>query len=160
MRVQSGDEVMSPHRLCPLPPPQTARLEFVGVLSELVRTYPTHPKFSDMAASLSSKDPEVDFFENVRHIQLHRRTRSLRRLAEACSAGSLSLPSILTFLLPLAAQVIFGVQSNAEQNLVAEAIGVVGAAARQMRWPQYSFLLRHYMRQLPKKQLNHKVFIK
>eukprot|EP00731_Ephydatia_muelleri_P001007 Em0001g1007a len=139
---------------------ETARLEFIGVLSELVKTYPTHPKFSDMASSLSSRDAEADFFENVRHIQLHRRTRSLRKLAEACSAGSLSLPSILTFLLPLAAQVIFGVQSNAEQNLVAEAIGVVGASARQMRWPQYSFLLRHYMRQLPKKHLNHKVFIK
>ncbi|KAL5491179.1 hypothetical protein EMCRGX_G016420 [Ephydatia muelleri] len=29
-----------------------------------------------------------------------------------------------------------------------------------MRWPQYLFLLRHCMRQLPKKHLNHKVFIK
>ena len=142
------------------PRPQSARLEFISILSEAVRTYPSHPRFSDMAATLSSSDPEVDFFENIRHIQLHRRTRSMRRLAEACSGGALTLSSITTFLLPLAAQVIFGVQSNAEQNLVAEAVGVVGAAAKRMKWPAYSFMLRHYMRQLPKKQLNHKVFIK
>ena len=37
---------------------------------------------------------------------------------------------------------IFGVQSNAEQNLVAEAVGVVGAAAKWMKWPGYSFMLR------------------
>lgn len=152
-----------PHYLLPITSnslPQTARLEFIGILSELVRMFPTHSRFSDMASSLSTLDPEVDFFENIRHIQLHRRTRSLRRLAEACSAGSISISSITTFLLPLAAQVIFGIQSNAEQNLVAEAINVVAATARRMKWTGYSFLLRHYMRQLPKKQLNHKVFIK
>ena len=58
----------------------------------------------------------------------------MRRLAEACSGGALTLSSITTFLLPLAAQVIFGVQSNAEQNLVAEAVGVVGAVAKWMKW--------------------------
>ena len=54
---------------------------------------------------LTHKDPEVDFFENIRHIQLHRRTKALRRLAEVCAESSLTAASIMTFLLPLASQV-------------------------------------------------------
>lgn len=92
------------------PPPHThmhsqfARHESISLLSQVVRAYPSHSQFTNMT-SLTHQDPEVDFFENIKHIQQHRRTRALRRLAEVCAEGSLTQASIMTFLLPLASQV-------------------------------------------------------
>jgi len=93
----------------PLPPhthmhSQFARHESISLLSQVVRAYPSHSQFTNMT-SLTHQDPEVDFFENIKHIQQHRRTRALRRLAEVCAEGSLTQASIMTFLLPLASQV-------------------------------------------------------
>ena len=83
---------------------QFARHESISLLSQVVRAYPSHPRFTNMT-DLTHKDPEVDFFENIKHIQQHRRTRALRRLAEVCAEGSLTQSSIMSFLLPLASQV-------------------------------------------------------
>ena len=48
---------------------QSAHHEFVAVLACLVKTYLSHPKFTDMYQLLND-DPEQDFFENVKHIQV------------------------------------------------------------------------------------------
>ena len=111
-----------PHPSLSSPVPfQFAQNESVSLLSSLVRTYPTYAKFSDIATHLVHSDPEADFFENIRHIQLHRRTRAMRKLAAACAEGVLSLHSMTAFLAPLANEVLFQATSNTEQNLVAEA---------------------------------------
>lgn len=48
---------------------QSAHHEFVAVLACLVKTYSSHSKFTDMHQLLND-DPEQDFFENVKHIQV------------------------------------------------------------------------------------------
>ena len=78
-----------------------ARQEYISVLSQLVKAFSTHPRFSSMA-SLSHHEPEADFFENVKHIQLHRRTRAFRKLASLCAEGNLTQACIMNFILPLA----------------------------------------------------------
>ena len=125
-----------------------------------------------MAEALSHKDPEADFFENIRHIQLHRRTKALRKLAAVVSSSSslslssapegtpLSNGSIMSFLLPLASQVVFTPSGNVEQNLKAEAVSVIGAVASRLGWNAYSSLLRHYLRQLPKRSDIQKTIIR
>ena len=78
-----------------------ARQEYISVLSQLVKAFPAHPRFSSMA-TLSHHEPEADFFENVRHIQLHRRTRAFRKLAGLCAERTLTQACIMNFILPLA----------------------------------------------------------
>lgn len=48
---------------------QSAHHEFVAVLACLVKTHSSHSKFADMHQLLND-DPEQDFFENVKHIQV------------------------------------------------------------------------------------------
>lgn len=125
-----------------------ARRESVDALSRLIQAYPRHPKFADLVC-LRHEDPEADFFSNVQHIQLHRRTRAFRKLAKYCSEGGVvGQGSCLEFLLPLANRVVFAPTTNTEQNLVAEAVGVIGAVSRLLSWTNYSFVLGHYLRQL------------
>lgn len=47
-------------------------------------------------------------------------------------------------------QVIFHPTTNVEQNLVAEAINVIGAISSHLSWSNYYFIITHYLRQLPK----------
>ena len=139
---------------------QFARHESVSILSSLVKSYPTHPKFSDMATHLTHAEKEADFFENVRHIQLHRRTRAMRRLAAACREGQLIPHSMTAFLVPLANQVIFHSTSNMEQNLVAESVNVVSGMCSRLKWTNYCYLLRHYLRLITKKPDIQKILIR
>ena len=138
---------------------KVARDEFISLLSSLIQNFSHYPRLSDMA-TLSNKDPEADFFKNVVHIQLHRRTRAFRKLAKVCSEGVIGQTNCLNFLLPLANHVVFTPSTNTEQNLLAEAVNVIGAISRQLSWTNYSFILGHYLRQLFKSRDIQKNLIK
>jgi hypothetical protein len=56
--------------------------------------------------------------------------------------------------------VVFTPVTNTEQNLVAEVVSVIGSIAAQLSWPNYSFILHHYLRQLPRKLDIQKTLIK
>lgn len=49
-------------------------------------------QYADMA-ELLDKDPELDFFNNVAHLQLHRRQRALQRLTRVSASCLLVLNS-------------------------------------------------------------------
>lgn len=51
--------------------PQPARNEFLDVLSMMVREF-EHDSFTDLKV-LFDDDPEKDFFENIKHIQVRRK---------------------------------------------------------------------------------------
>ncbi|XP_071486938.1 small subunit processome component 20 homolog [Diadema antillarum] len=128
---------------------EAARHETVAILSQLVKAFPEHPHFATMSVLLD-KDVEVDFFENIRHIQHHRRMRALRRLSKQCQEGALSDKAIQHFLLPTATSMIFDPEVAKNMNLVVEAIAAVGAMARVLPWQQYLRLLTQYLRLLMK----------
>ena len=127
--------------------------ECVDILSQLIQAYPTHKKFSHMII-LTNTNPEIDFFENIRHLQLHRRTKALRMLSIVCAKGDLSQYSMMSFLLPLASHVVFCVPGEREHNLLLEAVNVIGGVASQFN---YYHLLRHYLRQLPRQQTHTRI---
>ena len=94
--------------------------EFIDLLSHLVRGYRTHTTFSELTA-LTNPDPEADILQNIRHIQLHRRTRALRRLSIVISEGKLCQATLAGYLLPLASYVVFSPLSG-ESNLLSVAV--------------------------------------
>ena len=51
--------------------PQVARHEFISVLAHLVRKFPQCDIFSDLLQLIDDVDPEVDFFNNITHIQVY-----------------------------------------------------------------------------------------
>ncbi len=57
-------------------------------------------------APLANPDDEIDFCSNIAHIQLHRRSRALRRLAVAAAAGQLAPGTLLGVVLPLIQQMV------------------------------------------------------
>ncbi|XP_022111823.1 small subunit processome component 20 homolog [Acanthaster planci] len=125
---------------------ENARHEMIGLLSDIVRLFPDHPQFQCMTV-LHDTDVEKDFFENIRHIQHHRRMRALRHLALHARQGDLAYSALYQFLLPMATALIFDqVLAAKNPNLVIEAIGAVGAIAGQLPWRCYYLILQQYLR--------------
>ena len=119
----------------------------MDILSQLVLKYSTHSQFVDLV-HLSHLDPEVNFFKNVCHIQLHRRTKAFRRLITICSKNDFSQNTMMSYLLPLSSYVVFSPLTSREHNMLQEAINVIGVISSKLKWNNYYNLLKHYLHQL------------
>jgi len=137
---------------------EIARNEFLGVLSTMVREF-EHDSLSDLKVLLDD-DPEKDFFENIKHIQLHRRIRALRRLQSHCQQHSLRTTTLTAFLLPLVTHCVFDHTAAKEHNLVTEAVTTIGTISASLPWSKYCSLLRRYLKLLPVEKNFQKVIVR
>ncbi|XP_071445858.1 small subunit processome component 20 homolog [Hetaerina americana] len=124
----------------------------IGTLGALVHQCSTlHPVLRDLSR-LSSQDAEVDFFENMRHLQLHRRGRALMRFVQDAKESQKPMgPQTLTnIILPLSFHYLFNLRYAKNNSLVDAAIEAVGAACHCLPWHQYQAILKHQLGQLQK----------
>jgi hypothetical protein len=81
---------------------EVVRYEFVQLLVALIDAFPSHCKLQSLHQLYHPSDPDVDFFTNIVHLQLHRRQRALRRLvdslhnSEVCTYSSIQIVSCST----------------------------------------------------------------
>ncbi|ORY12603.1 U3 snoRNP protein Utp20 [Clohesyomyces aquaticus] len=137
---------------------ELVRVEFVSVLAHLVKTYSHWPPVSDLHVLLSEEE-ESSFFNNVLHIQGHRRLRALRRLAS--NAPQLQSKNISHMLIPLLEHFIFNkAEDEGANNLAGESIKTIGALAQWLEWPQFRSLLKKYIDHLITKEEMQKTLIK
>ncbi|KAI9376241.1 HEAT repeat protein [Aspergillus egyptiacus] len=124
---------------------ELVRAEFVQVLGHLVKIHPTRLSVQDMHGLLVGDDEEASFFNNLLHIQQHRRLRALRRLATEAATGKLQASNISTIFIPLNEHFVFeqGEDENAH-NLVAEAVLTIGVLAEWLDWNQFRAIFRRY----------------
>ncbi|XP_065052935.1 small subunit processome component 20 homolog isoform X2 [Rhopilema esculentum] len=137
---------------------EIVRGEYTKILSRVVK-HIDESSVSDMRI-LTNEDPEVDFFENVRHIQMHRRIRAVRHLAQLSKEGKLKQNSLYAFLLPLISNFIFDNVASKDHNLVTATIEAMGAIVHALPWQRYSHVLRNYLRLLPKEKAKKKIIIR
>lgn len=122
------------------------RMEFVSVLGHLVKTNPTLPSVQDMHVLLVGGDEEASFFNNILHIQQHRRLRALRRLAGEVGKGAINASNIESIFIPLVEHFIFQIAEDDESahNLAAEAVATIGTLSEWLEWPQFRSIFRRY----------------
>jgi U3 small nucleolar RNA-associated protein 20 len=77
--------------------------EHLDLLRLLPLKLPQH--FASLAV-LTNPDLEIDFCTNIAHLQVHRRSRALRRIATVAAAGQLSPGVLLGVIVPLLQQII------------------------------------------------------
>lgn len=107
------------------------------------------------ATFLLHDDPEQDFFENITHLQLHRRIRAMSKLRErlekeADAAGLLSMSTIMNVLLPMAYHPIESEEFSKKDHLtyLQEAATFVGSLAKLLPWNQYFAVLKAVLKML------------
>ncbi len=103
---------------------------------------------SELKQLMNDDDEDADFFENVRHLQLHRRGRALRRLGTRIEAGEISFaPNTLNgILMPLAQRYLIQETYADQTELVDSALVFVSAVASKMKLDAYLGLVESLLK--------------
>ncbi|KAH9007602.1 armadillo-type protein [Lactarius deliciosus] len=99
----------------------------------------------DMKVLLEGGDDEANFFNNIHHVQLHRRIRALNRLAEHCDERQLRSSTLADIFIPLVGHFVAS-SSSLDHHLVTAAITATGRMARQLSWGPYYNLVQRYLK--------------
>jgi U3 small nucleolar RNA-associated protein 20 len=140
---------------------EIARHEFVTLLVEFINAFKNiFPYLNDLCHLMDTLDVEKDFYENIKHIQMHRRARALKKLQRACDERLLSAKCLLDYMMPLVRSFIQDEAYQKHDHLIDEACKTIGRICSSLAWPKYVKCLEFYMRELPKGKLEQKIVIK
>ncbi|XP_046389961.1 small subunit processome component 20 homolog [Ischnura elegans] len=135
--------------------PDSLHHDTISTLGAMVHQCSTlHPLLQDLSC-LASQDPEVDFFENIRHLQLHRRGRALMRFVQDAKEKQkpMGAKTLTNIILPLSFHYLFNARYAKNNSLVDSAIEAVGAACHCLPWHHYQAILKHRLGRLPKETI-------
>ena len=141
----------------------STRRTFVLLISHLARHFVDCKSvhlYGDLRSLIRDDDPELDFFLNVTHVQLHRRGRAFNRLRRVLSAHEESAgddqsalfsdQSLGNILLPLAIHPVYEYKSKTDEAYVIEAVAAVGEICKHIPWSKYSNTLQSLLNNLPR----------
>ena len=138
---------------------ELVRVEILTVIAHAVTVCRNIPAFQEMQILLADGDEEVNFFNNIHHIQVHRRIRALRRFGEWCGEGQLRSSTLADVFLPLIGNYI-GATDSIDHHLVTEAINATGSIARCLAWGAYNNLIHQYLRLVKQKDSPERVYVR
>ncbi|XP_063380914.1 small subunit processome component 20 homolog isoform X2 [Cydia fagiglandana] len=127
------------------------RNESINLLGELARECPsTDVVLSDLAHLTNNEDREVDFFDNMCHLQMHRRVRALMKFCKvAKKMTKCPSPRTLTnFILPLATIYICDDKYTDKNTLIDACIETVSTCCRLLPWYHYEVILKLYLNKM------------
>ncbi|KAF4793836.1 Small subunit processome component 20 like protein [Turdus rufiventris] len=134
---------------------ESIQQDYTSLLSCLIQTFPTNPEFQDLVQLTNRHDPDMDFFENMKHMQIHRRARALRKLAKQLTEEKLVLSSksLQNYIMPYATTAIFSEKMLKHENMVTASVEVVGAVCQHLSWSAYLYHLKHFIHVLQTGQI-------
>lgn len=127
------------------------RNESIALLGELARECPeADVVLTDLAHLTNKEDREVDFFDNMCHLQMHRRVRALLKFCKvAKKVNKCPSPRTLTnFILPLATTFICDDKYTDKNTLIDACIDVVSTCCRLLPWYHYEVILKLYLNKM------------
>lgn len=127
------------------------RNECIALLGVLAKECPdADVVLSDLAPLTNREDIEVDFFENMCHLQMHRRVRALLKFCKvAKKLVKCPTPRTLTnFILPLATIYLCDEKYTDKNSLIDAAIETVSTCCRLLPWYHYEVILKLYLNKM------------
>jgi U3 small nucleolar RNA-associated protein 20 len=134
------------------------RRHFILIIAEISQSFQgqSSPQFhGDLCSLMCADNPDLDFFVNATHVQLHRRAKAFQRLRKHLNDNAhntdecvLTQQSLSNVLLPLAMHPAYESQTKADELFALEAIATVGAISRFLSWSKYSSTLWTTLTQL------------
>ncbi|GAA5980986.1 hypothetical protein JCM10908_003941 [Rhodotorula pacifica] len=122
------------------------RSEVLAVLGFAVEKVEGVTELEQLRVLLYDGDEEANFFNNILHIQNHRRTRALRRLADAVEAGAITSKTIADIFLPLIDHFVADPEDKKDPDLVNETVQCFGRLAKHLGWSAYGKVVQQYLK--------------
>ncbi|XP_027875748.1 small subunit processome component 20 homolog isoform X2 [Xiphophorus couchianus] len=140
---------------------ESVQHEYTSVLACLVKNFPTKKEFRDLVQLTDYNDPESDFFEHMKHIQIHRRARALRRFAKQLTEGAVAMTprSLQNYIMPYATTALLDEKMLMHENMMSASVEVVGAVCRKLTWSKYLYYLKHFVHILQTGQAEQKLAV-
>ncbi|GFU14944.1 small subunit processome component 20 homolog [Trichonephila clavipes] len=140
------------------------RHEFIQVLQAVLYTWKDLPDLKELVM-LSNDDKDLDFWENIRHLQKHRRSRALTRFANILSEQyenneKISIHYLTSYMLPIVSSFLFNDAYKKDVHVIDAAIKTLGSIALHLPWSNYEPLLKQYLQLLRTDAEHHKTIIK
>uniref|UniRef100_A0A8C4RTT2 UTP20 small subunit processome component n=1 Tax=Erpetoichthys calabaricus TaxID=27687 RepID=A0A8C4RTT2_ERPCA len=126
---------------------ESIQQEYTTVLSCLVQIFPADSEFKELVQLTNYSDPESDFFEHMKHIQIHRRARALRKFAKQLTEGDLFLSSksLQNYIMPYSMTALFDGKMFKHENMMSASVEVIGAICKQLPWSKYIYYLKFFV---------------
>ncbi|XP_034382098.1 small subunit processome component 20 homolog isoform X2 [Cyclopterus lumpus] len=139
----------------------TVQHEYTTVLACLVKTFPSKKEFRDLVQLTNYNDLESDFFEHMKHIQIHRRGRALRKLAKQLTEGQVAMTprSLQNYIMPYAMTALLDEKMQQYENVISASVEIVGAVCRRLTWSKYLYYLKHFVHILQTGQAEQKLAV-
>ncbi|XP_061839511.2 small subunit processome component 20 homolog [Nerophis lumbriciformis] len=140
---------------------ESVQQEYTTVLACLVKTFPSKKEFRDLVQLADYNDPESDFFEHMKHIQIHRRGRALRKLAKQLNEGTVAMSprSLQFYIMPFAMTALLDKKMLKHENMTSASVEVVGAVCRRLTWSKYLSHLKNFIHILQTSQIEQKLAV-
>uniref|UniRef100_A0A4W5MI71 UTP20 small subunit processome component n=1 Tax=Hucho hucho TaxID=62062 RepID=A0A4W5MI71_9TELE len=140
---------------------ESVQHDYTTVLACLVKTFPTRRDFRDLVQLTDYNDPESDFFEHMKHIQIHRRGRALRKFAKQLTEGTvvMSSRSLQNYIMPYAMTALFDEKMLKNEGMTSASVEVIGAVCRRLTWSKYLYYLKHFVHILQTGQAEQKLAV-
>ena len=137
------------------------RAEFLALFSHIIQTCPGLHVITELCVLNFRNEEEASFFNNILHVQYHRRLRALRRLSVESKSGKIGSRNIKGFLLPLIQHFVFGPKEGSNNhNLAQEAISTIGSLVEWLEWDDCLAIFDSYLDQLQPNSPNLKYIVK
>lgn len=130
---------------------ETLYLQSISFLGHMaMECAEVHPILRDLNLLTNKQDPEVDFFENMQHLQLHRKAKALLRFCKIAKTMTKAPnpKTLMEFILPLASSYLCNEKFANKNSMVDAAIETVGVVCRLLPWNQYESVLIEYLDKL------------
>ena len=138
---------------------EMVRMEVLGVIAYSVQQCQRIPSLQEMRHLLEGGDEEANFFNNILHVQVHRRSRALRRLADHCEQGNLRSSTLADIFIPLVGNYIMSTTSI-DHHLVNDAILATGRMAKHLSWGAYHGLVQKYLKLSRARDESERVYVR
>ncbi|KAH6788665.1 hypothetical protein C2S51_003671 [Perilla frutescens var. frutescens] len=113
---------------------------WIDLLREMVLKLPKEANLHSYRA-LCSDDAEQDFFNNIVHLQKHRRARALSRFSKIVSSGNLSKVITYKVFVPMLFRMLFDAQGGKDEHIRSACIDALASISGCMNWSQYYAML-------------------
>lgn len=142
---------------------EVIRHDFANLLVSMIIYFPTHKHLRHLESLRNTAEVDLDFFENVTHMQIHRRQRAFYKLAQSLQSEKIRIPNgvLLRFLLPFLQPYMVNLSSSTSA-LSDASLALFTQIMRGAPWKKYFPMLDFYMKRLKKESVNvnHKAIIR
>ncbi|XP_022025733.1 small subunit processome component 20 homolog isoform X2 [Helianthus annuus] len=132
---------------------------WMDLLREMVLRLPNVSKLESLHA-LCNEDPEQDFFNNIVHLQKHRRARALMRFCSVVRDHQLSEVITHKVLVPLFYNMLLEVKDGKGEHLRNACIEALASISGSMSWKQYYALLNKCFKEVKLRPDRQKLFLR